>query len=155
MKFRIKDRYEYDTLNYILKTKKGCLVKNFKSILGVKIVTIFIIIVYLFSPISFADDEDEEEINTNSINEVINLQKNESIETSTKENKEPIINAKSAIIYDRLSKKIMWGKNINDKRAMASTTKIMTAIVVLENTNLEDVVIISKKAAGTGGSRLK
>ena len=34
---------------------------------------------------------------------------------------------------------------------MASTTKIMTAIVVLENTNLDDIVTISSKAAGTGG----
>lgn len=32
---------------------------------------------------------------------------------------------------------------------MASTTKIMTAIVVLENSNLNDIVTISKKAAGT------
>ena len=38
---------------------------------------------------------------------------------------------------------------------MASTTKIMTAIVVLENTSLSNVVTISKKAANTGGSRLK
>lgn len=37
---------------------------------------------------------------------------------------------------------------------MASTTKIMTAIVVLENAKLTDVVEISKKAGGTGGSRL-
>ena len=38
---------------------------------------------------------------------------------------------------------------------MASTTKIMTAIVVLENANLKDTVTISKKAANTGGSCLK
>ena len=38
---------------------------------------------------------------------------------------------------------------------MASTTKIMTAIVIIEKGNLSDVVIISKKAANTGGSRLK
>ena len=37
---------------------------------------------------------------------------------------------------------------------MASTTKIMTAIVVLENANLSEVIEISRKAAGTGGSRL-
>jgi len=37
---------------------------------------------------------------------------------------------------------------------MASTTKIMTAIIVLENSNLDDVVTISSKAAGTSGSRL-
>ena len=37
---------------------------------------------------------------------------------------------------------------------MASTTKIMTAIVVIENTNLEEIATVSPKAAGTGGSRL-
>ena len=38
---------------------------------------------------------------------------------------------------------------------MASTTKIMTAIVVLENApDLSELVIISKKAASIGGSRL-
>ena len=38
--------------------------------------------------------------------------------------------------------------------AMASTTKIMTALIVIENSNLADTVIISSKAARTGGSRL-
>ncbi len=38
---------------------------------------------------------------------------------------------------------------------MASTTKIMTAIVVVENANdLNEKVKVSAKAAGTGGSRL-
>ena len=37
---------------------------------------------------------------------------------------------------------------------MASTTKILTATVVLENANLTDVVTIDSKAAGIGGSRL-
>ena len=37
---------------------------------------------------------------------------------------------------------------------MASTTKIMTAIVTLENCDLTQTVTISKKSAGTGGSRL-
>ena len=36
---------------------------------------------------------------------------------------------------------------------MASTTKIMTAIVVLEKAKLTDTVEVSKKAGGTGGSR--
>jgi len=37
---------------------------------------------------------------------------------------------------------------------MASTTKILTAIMVIENANLDDIVTVSSKAAGTGGSRL-
>ena len=98
----------------------------------------------------YADDEDED------IEEEINEEINEMVvETATKINNEPIINARAAIIYDRTTKEIIWGKNENVKKAMASTTKIMTAIVVLENCNLNDEVIISKKAAGIGGSKLK
>lgn len=96
----------------------------------------------------FADDEEEVDSNANEIQELI-------VESATKPTEEPQINARAAIIYDRTTKEIMWGKNETDKRAMASTTKIMTAIVVLENSNLSDIVTISKKAAGTGGSRLK
>lgn len=95
-----------------------------------------------------ADDEDEGEYKQNEIEELI-------VESSAQPSEEPQINARAAIIYDRTTKEIIWGKNETDKRAMASTTKIMTAIVVLEESNLSDVVTISKKAAGTGGSRLK
>ena len=65
------------------------------------------------------------------------------------------INSKSAIILERSTGTILFGKNENDIRKMASTTKIMTAIVVLENVdNLSEIVIVSKKAASIGGSRL-
>ncbi len=37
---------------------------------------------------------------------------------------------------------------------MASTTKIMTCTIVLENASLTDTVTVSAKAGGTGGSRL-
>lgn len=64
------------------------------------------------------------------------------------------LNARSAIVLDRTSKKILYGKNEYRKVKMASTTKIMTAIVILENCDLSQTVQVSKKAAGTGGSRL-
>lgn len=70
------------------------------------------------------------------------------------EEAEPQINSRIALIYDRTSGKIMYEKNGNKQTPMASTTKIMTAIVVLENANLKDVVTIDSKAAGMGGSRL-
>ena len=50
---------------------------------------------------------------------------------------------------------IIYGKKENTRCKMASTTKIMTAIVVVENIqNLNEKVVISQKSAGTGGSRL-
>ena len=70
------------------------------------------------------------------------------------ESKIPIINARHAVVIDRNSSQILYGKNEFEKCKMASTTKIMTAIVVIENSNLSDIVTISKKSANTGGSRL-
>ena len=46
------------------------------------------------------------------------------------------------------------GKNEDVKSAMASTTKIMTTIVILEKADLNEKVTVSAKAGGTGGSRL-
>lgn len=60
----------------------------------------------------------------------------------------PSINARYGIVLDRASKTTLYGKNENTICKMASTTKIMTAIIVLEHCpNLNSEVIISKKAA--------
>ena len=99
--------------------------------------------------ITFADDKIEE------YNKKIdNSEINKTVETSGKLNDEPKINSRSAVVIDRKSKAVIYGKNENVKKAMASTTKIMTAMVVIQNTNLNNTVEISKKSAGTGGSRL-
>jgi len=113
-----------------------------------KIIYIFIIITFLCSNIVFANLEDEETVEVLELNQEI-------IEASAKLSDEPSINSRSAVIFDRNSKKEIYNKNMNIKRPMASTTKIMTAIVVLENANLNDIVKVSKKAAMTGGSSLK
>ena len=109
---------------------------------------IFIVLLIVFcilvnQNISFGDDENEnvEEIEVvNNVNEKIS--------------EEPNINSRIAVVYDRNTGEVVWGKNEKRKSAMASTTKIMTAIIVCENTKLDDEVIISAKAAATGGSRL-
>lgn len=106
-------------------------------------ICLFFIILLSFSPV-LADDENFEYLPDLS-----------TIQSSNFENiTEPTINSRAAIVYERSSGKILYGKEENKKRKMASTTKIMTAIVVLENANLDDIVTISSKAAGTGGSRL-
>ncbi|WDC83807.1 D-alanyl-D-alanine carboxypeptidase [Caloramator sp. mosi_1] len=46
----------------------------------------------------------------------------------------------------------MYSKNSDIRLPMASTTKIMTTIVALEKGNLNDKVIVSKKASSIGGS---
>ena len=107
------------------------------------LICLFLIIFSYIFPV-FADEEDfENPIDFSSIT-------SSSSEIIT----EPSINSRAAIVLDRKSGLILYGKNENEKRKMASTTKIMTAIVVIENANLESIVTISQKAAGTGGSRL-
>lgn len=109
-----------------------------------KVVLIFIIFVFSFNCIVLADDENEEVLDNLS----------SFITASSDVIEEPTINSRAAIVYDRTSGAILYGKSENEKRKMASTTKIMTAIVVIENSNLDDIVTVSAKSAGTGGSRL-
>ena len=106
---------------------------------------IFCILIINKSPV-LADDEIDN-VDIEGIDKVI--------ETMADTTNEPKISSRYAIVMDRKSKAILYGKSENTKTKMASTTKIMTAIVVIENTNLNNIVEISGKAAGTGGSRLK
>ena len=112
-------------------------------------ILIFICILGI-TPKIFADDEDLEEIeDTAWIYEQIQSANSNAIN-------EPVINSRSAVIYDRASGEVIWGKDENSKRKMASTTKIMTAIIVIENVkDLNKTVTISSKSAGVGGSRLR
>ncbi|MBR0350221.1 MAG: D-alanyl-D-alanine carboxypeptidase [Clostridia bacterium] len=48
----------------------------------------------------------------------------------------------NAILVDTKTGKILYNKNIKDKKYPASTTKILTAILVLENCNLDDKVVV-------------
>ncbi len=64
------------------------------------------------------------------------------------------ISAKSAIVIDAASGKILYEKDAHTKRGMASTTKIMTCLLAIETLNLEDIVTVSPFAAGTEGSSI-
>lgn len=59
---------------------------------------------------------------------------------------EPKVNAISAVIVDGDTGRILWGKNENKPMAMASTTKIMTALVALENSDITKETTVSKNA---------
>ena len=59
---------------------------------------------------------------------------------------EPKVAAKAAVLMDMDSGRVLWGKNENEPMSMASTTKIMTAIIALERGNLDKTVKVSKKA---------
>jgi len=69
------------------------------------------------------------------------------------------VDAKSAILMDASTGKILYEKNIHDKLPPASVTKIMTMLLAMEaleikQISLEDKVIISERASKMGGSQL-
>jgi len=55
--------------------------------------------------------------------------------------------SRAALVMDASTGKILYAKNPDLKCLPASTTKLMTAIVTMENADLNDVVTISSKAA--------
>ena len=55
---------------------------------------------------------------------------------------QPEISTDAAILIDSSSEKVLYSKNENQKMYPASTTKILTAILIIENCNLNDVVTV-------------
>ena len=105
-------------------------------------ILIFLLILLNFSTVC-ADDVDNE------------VDFEDTIEvTASNVSQLPKTNSRRYIVYDRISKSMIIGKNEDVKSAMASTTKIMTTIVILEKADLNEKVTVSAKAGGTGGSRL-
>lgn len=64
------------------------------------------------------------------------------------------ITAKSAIAIDFNSGRVLYEYNPKIKMPMASTTKIMTAILAIENSNLEDYIAVGVNPMFVGGSSI-
>ncbi len=69
------------------------------------------------------------------------------------------LSSESAILMDAESSKILYEKNIDEKLPMASMTKIMSMLLIMENIEngslkYEDKVLISENASGMGGSQV-
>ena len=63
--------------------------------------------------------------------------------------------AGSAFVFDADSGRVFYEKNADQKRAMASTTKIATAITVIDNCkDLDAIVKVDKKAVGIEGTSI-
>lgn len=87
-----------------------------------KIITIFLLLLLLFfiiCPTILANSDSETSLN---------------------------IGSEAAILIDSSTGKILYGKNEEEKKFPASTTKIMTAILTIENCNLDDKVTVSYNA---------
>ena len=111
-----------------------------------KIVISFLIFTLIFPLFCFADDSLPEEewdvfvpVSADSENPA----------------KEPTTNSKYIVALDRKSLSVLYEKNAYKEVPMASTTKIMTATLVLENCDLSETVEFSKEAANVRGSCLE
>ncbi|MBE7046142.1 MAG: D-alanyl-D-alanine carboxypeptidase [Ruminococcaceae bacterium] len=64
------------------------------------------------------------------------------------------ISARSYIVTERTTGKVLYEGNAHTRLPMASTTKIMTALCAIEKGNLDSTVEISDKAVGVEGSSM-
>ena len=62
--------------------------------------------------------------------------------------------AKGAVLIDAKSGRVLFGQNENERFPMASTTKIMTALLALENCSLDEEVTASENASGVPGTSI-
>ncbi len=66
----------------------------------------------------------------------------------------PIIESGGAIAIDRKTGKILFEKNPHVRMPMASITKLMTALLIIEENQLDEIVTVSQNAASTPGSNM-
>lgn len=64
------------------------------------------------------------------------------------------ISARSAVVIDAGSGRVLYEQNAYEKLPMASTTKIMTGLLACESGRLDETVTVSPNASGTEGSSL-
>lgn len=62
--------------------------------------------------------------------------------------------AKAAVVYCCNNNSVLVGKNADMPLPIASTTKIMTAIVALENIQMDKIISVDEQACGTEGSSI-
>lgn len=101
-----------------------------------KIFILIILLIQLLSVTNFADTEVKSETNNNTIVNDLEL------------------DCEAAILLEEKSGIIVYEKNSNEKLYPASTTKILTAILVLENCNLSDSITVTESSQDSIPSRL-
>ena len=67
----------------------------------------------------------------------------------------PRLEGSAAILIDMTSGEVLYENNADEQRFPASTTKMMTALLALENLDLESDITVDAEAANIGGSGIK
>lgn len=66
----------------------------------------------------------------------------------------PVIGARGGIAIDIDSTEVLFEKNPDERLKIASITKLMTLLIILEENKLDDVITVSRNASGTLGSTM-
>ncbi len=66
----------------------------------------------------------------------------------------PVLWAESAVVMDETNGTILYAKNPDEHLAMASTTKLMTAVVALAHASPDEIITVTADAANTGGASI-
>ncbi len=64
----------------------------------------------------------------------------------------PALSARAAALFEPQTGRFIYTKNENERLPIASTTKIMTALVALENLDLDEQIEVDSRAIGIDGS---
>lgn len=65
----------------------------------------------------------------------------------------PDISAKSALVYDTGSSRFLYEREVETKLPIASLTKILSAVIVLEKLNLDDITTILENSIRVDGEK--
>lgn len=112
------------------------------------LLNLIIVFILIFSQIPVLAYEEENSNDEEALSII------ESLEASSTVSNEPDVNSTHIVAIDRNTERILYEKSAFDKTPMASTTKILTAIIAIESCKMDDLVHISSKAAHTSGSTL-
>lgn len=60
----------------------------------------------------------------------------------------------SVVVMDSDTGRVLYSKNMTDKKLIASTTKIMTALIALENAELDETFVVGDEIDDVYGSMI-
>ena len=109
-----------------------------------RVILCIFILIFSLIPIGYCDELIEEYVDMNVFSQ--------DSTTSSVKKIAPRIVSRAVIAMDTITGRVLFEKNAYIQRPMASTTKIMTALLAIEKGNLNDVVTISVRSARVGGS---
>ncbi|WP_332841486.1 D-alanyl-D-alanine carboxypeptidase family protein [Paraclostridium bifermentans] len=119
------------------------------KIIGITL-SLFLIISQLLNNCVYAqcfDDEDDNEIAILEDDEIDDVDMNNILNSIR-------VSARNAIALDSKTKQVLFEQNADEIVPMASTTKILTALVAITHGDLDREVTISKNAASIRGSKV-